>query len=180
MIETKTKASTRKKNLTPSQQLSTFHILQVLTTPFAWMRSYRFVCNVLCCLPLICVGLLERLVSLSFPQLQTATPAWSPPPYLSIPYHTILAGSPPTPQQAWLLRYKSQFCVLANYCNVELVQRCPRIILQKNCLLTRQRQACSRITRLFGWHHAENGLIHRKMIVDCPLVITSKVERKEE
>ena len=147
MIETKTKASTRKKNLTPShQQLSKFHILQVLTTPFAWMRSYRFVCNVLCCLPLICVGLLERLVSLSFPQLQTALPAWSPPPYLSIPNdtipyrpdlphtipcHTILAWSPPTPHQAWLLRYKSQICVLANYCNVELVHRCPRIILQK-------------------------------------------------
>ena len=137
MIETKTKASTRKKNLTHShQRLSTFHILQVLTTPFAWMRSYRFVCNVLCCLPLICVGLLERLVSLSFPQLQTALPAWSPPPYLSIPYYTILyrtilAWSPPTPHQAWLLRYKSQICVLANYCNVALVQRCPRIILQK-------------------------------------------------
>ena len=79
VIGTETKASTRKKNLTPSQQLSTFHFWQVLTTPFACMRSYRFVCNVLWCLPLICVGLLERLVSLSFPQLQTATPAWSPP-----------------------------------------------------------------------------------------------------
>ena len=25
-------------------------------------------------------------------------------------------------------------------------------------------------------HHAKNGLIHRKMVVDCPLVIESKVK----
>ena len=41
---------------------------------------------------------------------------------------------------------------------------------------TDQEQACSRITRLFvrsvGCHHAENGPIHRKMVVHCPLVIT--------
>ena len=131
MIETKTKASTRKKNLTPShQQLSKFHILQVLTTPFAWMRSYRFVCNVLCCLPLICVGLLERLVSLSFPQLQTAIPAWSPP-HHTLPYHTCLISPHTPPTLTAPLQKKSQICVLANYCNVELVHRCPRIILQK-------------------------------------------------
>ena len=42
--------------------------------------------------------------------------------------------------------------------------------LQKNCLITGQEQACSRITLLFGCrHHAANGLIHRKMIVDCPI-----------
>ena len=29
---------------------------------------------------------------------------------------------------------------------------------------------------LFVCHHAENGPIHRKMVVDCPLVITSKVK----
>ena len=45
---------------------------------------------------------------------------------------------------------------------------------------TGQGQACSRITRLFVRlfvrHHAENGPIHRKMVVDCPLVIISKVK----
>ena len=45
---------------------------------------------------------------------------------------------------------------------------------------TGQEQACTRITwlfvRLFVCHHAENGPIHRKMVVDCPLVITSKVK----
>ena len=25
-------------------------------------------------------------------------------------------------------------------------------------------------------HHAENGLLHKKMVVDCPLVIPSKVK----
>ena len=29
---------------------------------------------------------------------------------------------------------------------------------------------------LFVRHHAENGPIHRKMDIDCPLVITSKVK----
>ena len=41
-------------------------------------------------------------------------------------------------------------------------------------------QACSRITllfvRLFVRHHAENGPIHRKMVVHSPLVVTSKVK----
>ena len=55
----------------------------------------------------------------------------------------------------------------------------------KECLLSGQEQACTRITRLFGClfvirlfscHHAENGPTHRKMAVDCPLVITSIVE----
>ena len=50
----------------------------------------------------------------------------------------------------------------------------------KDCLLTCQEQACTRITRLFGCsfgcHLAKNGHIHRKMAVDCPLVITSIVE----
>ena len=53
---------------------------------------------------------------------------------------------------------------------------------------TGQEQACSRFTRLFVRDHAKNGPIHRKMVVACPLVITSKVElffrpdntRKEE
>ena len=38
---------------------------------------------------------------------------------------------------------------------------------------TGQERACTRITRLVGCHYAENGLIHRKMVVDCPIVITS-------
>ena len=62
----------------------------------------------------------------------------------------------------------------------------------KDCLPTGQEQAWTRITRLFGCsfgcHHAENGPMHRKMVIDCPLVITSKVKpfsrpgktRKEE
>ena len=45
---------------------------------------------------------------------------------------------------------------------------------------TGQEQACTRITRLFVRlfvrHHAENGPIQRKMVVDCPLVITTKVK----
>ena len=54
--------------------------------------------------------------------------------------------------------------------------------IAKDCLLTVQEQACSRITCLFGCHHAENGPILRKMAIDCPLVITSIVDqtRKEE
>ena len=32
------------------------------------------------------------------------------------------------------------------------------------------------VGRLFARHHGENGPIHRKMVVDCPLVITSKVK----
>ena len=49
----------------------------------------------------------------------------------------------------------------------------------KDCLLTGQEQAWTRITRLFGCsfgcHHAENGPIHKKMVVECPLAIISKV-----
>ena len=49
-----------------------------------------------------------------------------------------------------------------------------------DCLLTGQEQACTRITWLVVCslvsHHAENSPIHRKMVVDCPLVIISKVE----
>ena len=34
---------------------------------------------------------------------------------------------------------------------------------------------CS-VVRLFVLHHAENGPIQRKMVVECPLVITTKVK----
>ena len=56
------------------------------------------------------------------------------------------------------------------------VARCPKIA--KGCLFTGQEQACSRITslvvQLVGCrHHAEIGLIHRKMVVDYPIVVTS-------
>ena len=50
----------------------------------------------------------------------------------------------------------------------------------KDCLLTGQEQACTRITRLFVrlfvCHHVENGPIHRKIVFDCPLVIISKAK----
>ena len=54
-----------------------------------------------------------------------------------------------------------------------------QISIAKDCLLTSQKQACSRITQLFVVvrHHAKNDLIHRKMVVDCPLEITSTVKR---
>ena len=66
------------------------------------------------------------------------------------------------------------------------------LTIAKDCLLTGQEQACTRITWLFVClfvcHPAENGTIYRKMVVDSPLVITSKVKpfsrpdktRKEE
>ena len=47
------------------------------------------------------------------------------------------------------------------------------VIFAKDCLLTGQEQACTRITRLsFACHHAQKGLVHRKMAVHCPKVIT--------
>ena len=50
---------------------------------------------------------------------------------------------------------------------------CP---IAKDCLLTCQEQTCFRITwtRLGVRHHAENGLVHRKMVVDWPLVSQQK------
>ena len=47
----------------------------------------------------------------------------------------------------------------------------------KHCLLTGQEQACSRITRLVGCPHAENGLIHRKLVVDCPTGHSDHIHR---
>ena len=48
--------------------------------------------------------------------------------------------------------------------------------IAKDCLLTDQEQACTRITLLVGWlfrgHDAENG----QTGVDCSLVITYKVK----
>ena len=58
-----------------------------------------------------------------------------------------------------------------------------RFTNQEQCIL--QKTAFSQVkSRLAlgspGWffvrHHAENGPIHRKMLVDCPLLITSKVK----
>ena len=54
--------------------------------------------------------------------------------------------------------------------------------IAKDCLLTlvKGRLALGSpgwlVVRLFVCHHAENGPIHRKMVVACPLVITSKVK----
>ena len=47
----------------------------------------------------------------------------------------------------------------------------------KDGLLTGQQQACTRITQLVVFsvecHHAKNGLVHKKMVVECPQMITS-------
>ena len=49
---------------------------------------------------------------------------------------------------------------------------------------TGQEQACSRITWLvvclFVRHHAKNSPILRKMVVECPLVTTSKVKPRQQ
>ena len=57
-----------------------------------------------------------------------------------------------------------------------------KVEIAKDCLLTlvKSRLAlgppgCSFVCS-FVRHHAENGPIHRKMVVACPLVITSKVK----
>ena len=52
----------------------------------------------------------------------------------------------------------------------------PSFLFAKDCLLTGQEHACTRITWLIVCHHAENGPIQRKIAVDCPLVTTSKVK----
>ena len=67
--------------------------------------------------------------------------------------------------------------------SIEMLFPCPLhivfmwTIFAKDCILTGNRQACTRISRLFVWlfgcQHAENGLIHRKLDVDYPLAITS-------
>ena len=50
--------------------------------------------------------------------------------------------------------------------------------IAKDCLLTlvKSRLALGSPGCLVVCHHAENGPIHRKMVVACPLVITSKVK----
>ena len=55
-------------------------------------------------------------------------------------------------------------------------EKCP--ILQKTAFsMVKSRLALGSpnrlVVRLVGCHHAENGLIPRKMVVDCPIVITS-------
>ena len=49
--------------------------------------------------------------------------------------------------------------------------------IAKDCLLTGQELACSRINQLgvqvFVRHHAKNGPINSEMVVDCPIVIRS-------
>ena len=56
-------------------------------------------------------------------------------------------------------------------------------LFAKDCLLTGQEQACTRIIQLDVWlfvrHHAENGLIHMKMALDCPPPVTTfKVKKR--
>ena len=47
------------------------------------------------------------------------------------------------------------------------------IYFAKDCLLTGQEHACSRITRLVVCrrHHTKNGQLHRKMVVECWLKV---------
>ena len=50
--------------------------------------------------------------------------------------------------------------------------------IAKHCLLTQNKRRLAPgspglVVRSFGCHHAENGRIHRKNVVDCPLVINS-------
>ena len=61
---------------------------------------------------------------------------------------------------------------------------CPKLnsdfgcCIAKDCLLTlvKSRLALGSPGCLFVCDHAENGPIQRKMVVDCPLVITTKVK----
>ena len=73
--------------------------------------------------------------------------------------HVITANTKEDPHKCWaeMPWFQAQFC-----------KRLPSH--------TGQEQACSRFTRLFVRDHAKNGPIHRKMVVACPLVITSKVK----
>ena len=70
---------------------------------------------------------------------------------------------------------------IAGWINMHFRNTC-QMSFAKDCLLTlvKSRLAlgspgCSFVC-LFVRHHAENGPIHRKMVVDCPLVIISKVK----
>ena len=55
---------------------------------------------------------------------------------------------------------------------------CTYAIIAKDCLLTliKSRLALGTLGCSVGRHHAKNGPIHRKMVVDCVQVITSKVK----
>ena len=55
---------------------------------------------------------------------------------------------------------------------------CTYAIIAKDCLLTliKSRLALGTLGCSVGRHHAKNGPIHRKMVVNCPLVIISKVK----
>ena len=49
------------------------------------------------------------------------------------------------------------------------------IIIAKDFSVVKSRLALGPTGWLFVCHHAENGLIHRKIVVDCPLLITSTI-----
>ena len=49
----------------------------------------------------------------------------------------------------------------------------PVLLLAKDCLLTGQEQACTRMNRLFGCHNADYSSMHRKMVLECHIVIIS-------
>ena len=91
----------------------------------------------------------------------------------------IIVGQP-RPFIIVIIVYRSSFNRHYRFTIIILLEN-PCLPIAKDCLLTGQEQACIRITRLsFCCHHAENGLIHGKMAVDCPLVITSIVETRAE
>ena len=60
---------------------------------------------------------------------------------------------------------------------LDWIVRSPYPIIAKDWLiLVKSRLALGSPGWSFVCHHAENGPIHRKMVVACPLVITSKVK----
>ena len=70
-------------------------------------------------------------------------------------------------------------CLLFIIVNKDLFGQVFMIHIAKDCLLTlvKSRLALgSPGCRSFVRHHAKNGPIQRKMVIDCPLVITSKVK----
>ena len=73
-------------------------------------------------------------------------------------------------------------CLLFIIVNKDLFGQVFMIHIAKDCLLTlvKSRLALGSpgylFVCLFVCHHAKNGPIQRKMVIDCPLVITSKVK----
>ena len=98
-----------------------------------------------------------------------------------VPLSTLRVNSFPKPWAAPVIKKLPSILDLSvRFCLTYAFNQRNFFLFAKDCLLTGQEQACTRVTRLFGWlfgcHHAKNGPIHRKMADDRPLVITSKVK----